>query len=55
MGLFADILSILAILAYKNHKEKNDVSAECEDSIQFADNNGVINIDNSDELHIIII
>ena len=22
--------------------EKNDVSAECEDSIQFADNNGVI-------------
>ena len=46
MGLFADILSILAILAYKNHKEKNDVSAECEDSIQFADN-GVINIDGS--------
>ena len=46
MGLFADILSILAILADKSHKEKNDVSAECEDSIQFADNNGVINIDN---------
>ena len=46
MGLFADILAILCVLADKNHKKQTDVSAECEDSIQFADN-GVINIDNS--------
>lgn len=47
MGLFADILAILAVIADKSHKEKIDVSAECEDSIQFADNNAVINIANS--------
>ena len=47
MGLFADILAILAVIADKSHKEKIDVSAECEDSIQFADNNVVINIANS--------
>ena len=44
--MLAEILSILAILADKNRRQKNDVSAECEDSIQFADN-GVINIDGS--------
>ena len=44
--MLAEILSILAILADKNRRQKNDVSAECEDSIQFEDN-GVINIDNS--------
>ena len=43
MGLFDIISEIIKKIVY----EKNDVSAECEDSIQFADNNGVINIDNS--------
>ena len=42
MGLFDIISEIIKKIVY----EKNDVSAECEDSIQFADN-GVINIDNS--------
>ena len=46
MSLFDITNKIMKYIFFKDLNE-TDLIAECEDSIQFEDNNGVINIDNS--------
>ena len=45
MSLFDIANKIMKYIIFGNNEI--DLIAECEDSIQFEDNNGVINIDNS--------
>ena len=45
---FFDVMGIAFKQLVRIFSKQTDVSAECEDSIQFADNNTSINIYNSD-------